>query len=75
MIIEAPESRHPDRAFFYASQQFFLTYQHFVFLYERYGPAPFIINTLLMTGLLVYAFRSTALKNADPKPASRGRDP
>ena len=43
----------------------------FVFLYERYGPAPFIVNTLLMSGLLVYAFRSVALKNADPQPASR----
>ena len=43
----------------------------FVFLYERYGPAPFIVNALLMSGLLVYAFRNTALKNADPKPATR----
>ena len=43
----------------------------FVFLYERYGPAPFIVNTLLMTGLLAYALRSSVLKNADPKPASR----
>jgi MFS family permease len=43
----------------------------FVFLYERYGPAPFIVNALLMGGLLVYAFRSPALKNADPSPATR----
>lgn len=43
----------------------------FVFLYQHFGPAPFIVNTLLMTGLLAYAFRNTALKNADPKPASR----
>ena len=43
----------------------------FVFLYERYGPAPFVLNAVLMAGLLVYAFRSTALKNADPTPASR----
>jgi predicted MFS family arabinose efflux permease len=43
----------------------------FVFLYQHFGPAPFIINTLLMGGLLAYAFRNVALKNADPKPASR----
>jgi MFS family permease len=43
----------------------------FVFLYERYGPLPFLVNTLLMAGLLVYAFRNTALKNADPKPVPR----
>ena len=43
----------------------------FVLLYQQYGPAPFLINTALMAGLLVYCFRSTALKNADPQPASR----
>lgn len=43
----------------------------FVFLYQHFGPAPFILNTALMAGMLVYAFRNTALKNADPKPASR----
>ncbi|MBX3482784.1 MFS transporter [Phenylobacterium sp.] len=43
----------------------------FVLLYERYGPLPFLLNALLMTGLLVYAFRNTALKNADPKPVPR----
>lgn len=43
----------------------------FVFLYQHFGPAPFIINTLLMLGMLAYAFRNIALKNADPKPASR----
>lgn len=43
----------------------------FVFAYQHYGPAPFILNTALMAGLLVYAFRNTALKNADPKPATR----
>ncbi|WP_296595125.1 MFS transporter [Phenylobacterium sp.] len=43
----------------------------FVFLYERFGPLPFLVNTALMAGLLVYAFRSHALKNADPKPATR----
>ena len=43
----------------------------FVFAYQHYGPAPFILNTVLMAALLVYAFRNTALKNADPKPATR----
>jgi MFS family permease len=43
----------------------------FVLLYEQYGPLPFILNTLLMAGLLVYAFRSRALRNADPQPATR----
>jgi MFS family permease len=43
----------------------------FVFAYQHYGPAPFILNTALMLGMLVYAFRNAALKNADPKPASR----
>lgn len=43
----------------------------FVFMYERYGPAPFIVNAMMMAGLLVYAFRNRALKNADPQPASR----
>lgn len=43
----------------------------FVFLYQHFGPAPFIVNTLLMLGLLVYAFRNTALRNADPKPATQ----
>lgn len=43
----------------------------FVFLYERYGPAPFILNATMMAGLLVFAFRNGALKNADPKPATR----
>lgn len=43
----------------------------FAFLYQHFGPAPFIINTLLMGGLLAYAFRNVALKNADPEPASR----
>lgn len=43
----------------------------FVFLYQHFGPAPFIVNTVLMGGLLVYALRNQALRNADPKPASR----
>jgi MFS family permease len=43
----------------------------FVVLYERFGPLPFILNATLMLTLLVYAFRSSALRNADPKPATR----
>jgi MFS family permease len=43
----------------------------FVFLYQHFGPAPFVLNAALMLGMLFYAFRSTALKNADPQPASR----
>lgn len=43
----------------------------FVFLYQHFGPAPFLLNAVLMGGLLIYAFRSPALKNADPQPTSR----
>ena len=43
----------------------------FVFAYQHYGPAPFILNTALMAGMLVYAFCNTALRNADPQPATR----
>ena len=43
----------------------------FVFLYQHYGPLPFLLNTALMAWLLVYAFRNAALKNADPQPATR----
>ncbi|MFZ5720572.1 MAG: MFS transporter [Pseudomonadota bacterium] len=43
----------------------------FVFLYQHYGPLPFLLNTVLMAWLLVYAFRNAALKNADPQPATR----
>ena len=43
----------------------------FVLLYERLGPAPFLLNTALMLGLLIYAFRNPQLKNADPEPATR----
>jgi len=43
----------------------------FVWLYQAFGPAPFILNSTLMLTLLVYAFRNVALKNADPQPATR----
>ena len=33
--------------------------------------APFLLNTALMLGLLIYAFRNPQLKNADPEPATR----
>ena len=39
----------------------------FVVLYQYLGPAPFIVNTVLMLAMLIYAFRNLALKNADPK--------
>jgi hypothetical protein len=42
-----------------------------VLLYERVHPAPFFLNAAFMSVLLVYAFRSKALKNADPMPATR----
>ncbi len=42
----------------------------FVWFYQAAGPAPFILNTALMAGLLAYALRNTQLKNADPRPAS-----
>jgi MFS family permease len=42
----------------------------FVWLYQHFGPAPFVLNATLMLTLLVYAFRNTQLKNADPRPAS-----
>ena len=43
----------------------------FVLLYERVHPAPFFLNAAFMAVLLVYAFRSKALRNADPTPATR----
>jgi MFS family permease len=43
----------------------------FVFLYERFGPLPFILNATLMLTLLVFAFRNRQLQNADPQPMPR----
>ncbi|MGA0606407.1 MFS transporter [Phenylobacterium sp. VNQ135] len=43
----------------------------FVWLYEHVGPAPFLLNASLMGAMLIYAFRNTQLRNADPQPASR----
>lgn len=43
----------------------------FVWLYRHLSWGPFVLNALILIGLLIYAFRNTQLKNADPKPATR----
>ena len=43
----------------------------FMALYRHAHAAPFILNMALMLGMLVYAFASPALRNADPAPATR----
>jgi MFS family permease len=43
----------------------------FVWLYQHNNPAPFLLNMVLMLGMLLYAFRNPQLRNADPQPASR----
>ena len=43
----------------------------FVWLYQHDNSAPFLINVAAMLAMLVYAFRSKALRNADPTPATR----
>ena len=43
----------------------------FVWLYEHIAWAPFALNAAIMLALLVYAFRNTQLRNADPQPATR----
>ncbi|MDD3837358.1 MAG: MFS transporter, partial [Phenylobacterium sp.] len=43
----------------------------FVWLYRHLSWGPFVLNALILVGLLIYAFRNTQLKNADPKPATR----
>lgn len=42
----------------------------FVWLYQHIHPAPFVLNMVMMLGLLVYAFRNPQLRNADPQPAT-----
>jgi MFS family permease len=42
----------------------------FVWLYQHVAPAPFLLNMVLMLGMLAYAFRSGQLRNADPTPAT-----
>ncbi|MDB5417250.1 MAG: multidrug-efflux transporter [Phenylobacterium sp.] len=41
----------------------------FMRLYHLNHAGPFLLNMVLMLGLLVYAFRNHQLKNADPQPA------
>ena len=43
----------------------------FVWLYEHWAWAPFMLNAIIMAGLLVYAFTNPQLKNADPAPATK----
>jgi hypothetical protein len=43
----------------------------FMVLYRAAHPAPFVLNMVLMSGLLVYAFVNRGLRNADPAPATR----
>ena len=43
----------------------------FMALYRHMHAAPFLLNMALMSGLLVYAFLSGPLRNADPAPATR----
>ena len=43
----------------------------FVWLYEHNNAAPFLLNMVAMLAMLIFAFRSKALRNADPTPATR----
>ena len=43
----------------------------FMALYHRAHAMPFILNMVLMLGLLAYAFVNRGLRNADPAPATR----
>jgi MFS family permease len=43
----------------------------FMALYHRAHAAPFVLNVVLMAGLLIYAFVNPGLRNADPAPATR----
>jgi MFS family permease len=43
----------------------------FMAIYRANHSAPFVLNMVLMLGMLVYAFTNRALRNADPAPASR----
>ncbi|HQN50269.1 MAG TPA: MFS transporter, partial [Phenylobacterium sp.] len=42
----------------------------FVWLYEHYHSAPFLLNMTMMLAMLAYAFVNPQLRNADPKPAT-----
>jgi hypothetical protein len=41
----------------------------FVYLYERSGPAPFILTSTILFGLLIYAFRQPILRSVSPDAA------
>lgn len=43
----------------------------FVWLYEHYHSAPFLLNMTMMLAMLVFAFTNRQLRNADPAPATR----
>ena len=43
----------------------------FMAVYRANHSAPFVLNMVLMLGMLAYAFANPALRNADPGPASR----
>ena len=43
----------------------------FVWLYQHVAPAPFLLNTLMMLGMLAFAFTNAQLRNADPAPTTR----
>jgi len=43
----------------------------FMWLYRHVHAGPFLLNAILMGGLLIYAFRNRQLKAADPEPATR----
>lgn len=42
----------------------------FVYAYEHYGPAPFILTTSILLGLLAYAFFQPTLKSVSAEPAA-----
>jgi MFS family permease len=42
----------------------------FLLLYGRWGPAPFLVNTLLLGAMLIYALRSGVLANAGLEPTT-----
>jgi MFS family permease len=43
----------------------------FMVIYRADHSAPFLLNMVLMLGMLVYAFANSTLRNADPAPATR----
>jgi len=44
----------------------------FMAIYRANHSAPFVLNMVLMLGMLAYAFVNPTLRNADPAPATRG---